>query len=72
MGLVEVVAVEDFARARGLAAAGSALVIAGVDADAVGRLVAALRAGGACAAGYVGTPDDPGAEEMARELFPDR
>jgi hypothetical protein len=37
---------------------------------AVGEAVAALRAAGAEAAGWVGDPSDEAAREMARELFP--
>lgn len=65
-----VVAVEEAQQAAELAAAGLPVVVVGVDADAVGRLVASLRADGARVAGYVGEPGDPGAEEMLAELFP--
>jgi len=48
----------------------SAVLVAGPDAAAVGELVAALRAVGLPAAGWVGDPSDPAAREMAAELFP--
>jgi hypothetical protein len=67
---VPVVAVQEAQQAAELAAAGLPVVVAGVDADAVGRLVARLRADGGRAAGYIGEPGDPGAEEMLAELFP--
>ena len=65
-----VVSVEEAQQAAEFAAAGLPVVVVGIDADAVGRLVASLRAEGARAAGYVGEPGDPGAEEMLAELFP--
>jgi hypothetical protein len=67
---VPVVAVQEAQQAAELAAAGLPVVVAGVDADAVGRLVASLRADGGRVAGYIGEPGDPGAEEMLAELFP--
>lgn len=45
-----------------------AVVVLGTDADAVAARVAAVRAGGRRAAGYVGD-DVVAAEEMAAELF---
>ena len=65
-----VIAVEEAQQAAELAAAGLPVVVVGIDAEAVGRLVASLRADGARAAGYIGEPGDPGADEMLAELFP--
>ena len=48
------------------------VLVAGEDAEAVGEAVAALRAAGADAAGWVGDPSDPAVREMAAELFPGR
>jgi hypothetical protein len=56
--------------ASAMAARRVAVVVAGPDAGAVGEAVAALRAAGAEAAGWVGDPSDEAAREMARELFP--
>lgn len=56
------------------AAAGSArvVVVAGPDAEAVGRAVAVLseRGGATRMAGFVGDPSDPALAEMIAELFP--
>ncbi|HKY76794.1 MAG TPA: hypothetical protein VJS45_11670 [Acidimicrobiia bacterium] len=49
---------------------GSAVLVAGPDAAAVGEAVAGLRASGVPAAGWVGDPSDPAVREMAAELFP--
>lgn len=46
------------------------VVVAGTEAAAVGAAVDRLRAGGVRAGGFVGSPDDPAAMEMAAELFP--
>jgi hypothetical protein len=48
---------------------GSAVLVAGPDAAAVGEAVAGLRAAGLAAAGWVGDPSDPAVREMAAELF---
>jgi hypothetical protein len=48
----------------------SAVLVAGPDAAAVGEAVAALRATGVVAAGWVGDPADTAVREMAAELFP--
>jgi len=45
-GRVAVVAVEQEALARGLAAAGATVVLVGTDGDRAGRLLAAIEAGG--------------------------
>ena len=58
------------ADATRLAPAGSAVLVAGEDAAAVGEVVAALRAAGMAAAGWVGDPSDEAVREMALELFP--
>jgi hypothetical protein len=47
-----------------------AVVVAGEDAAAVGEAVAALRAAGLEAAGWVGDPSAPAVRAMALELFP--
>ena len=49
---------------------GVAVLVAGPDAAAVGSAVAALRAAGAEAAGWVGDPSAAAVREMAAELFP--
>lgn len=49
---------------------GVAVLVAGEDAAAVGAAVAAVRASGAEAAGWVGDPSDEAVREMAAELFP--
>ena len=54
----------------GRAGSGSAVLVAGPDAGAVGEAVAGLRAVGIAAAGWVGDPSDPAVREMAAELFP--
>ena len=54
----------------GTAADGPAVLVTGEDADAVGAAVAALRAAGTDAAGWVGDPSDSAVREMAAELFP--
>jgi hypothetical protein len=51
---------------------GVAVLVAGNDAAAVGAAVAALRAAGAEAAGWVGDPSAEAVREMAAELFPGR
>jgi len=58
--------------APALVGTGAAVLVAGPDAAAVGSAVAALRAAGAEAAGWVGDPSDPAVREMAAELFPGR
>ena len=65
-------AVEDLRAGRGggRAGPGSAVLVAGPDAGAVGEAVAGLRAVGIAAAGWVGDPSDPAVREMAAELFP--
>ena len=55
-----------------LVGTGVSVLVAGPDAAAVGEAVAALRAAGAEAAGWVGDPSDPAVREMALELFPGR
>ena len=60
------------AAALALVGGGSAVVVAGPDAGLVGEAVAALRAAGGDAAGWVGDPSDPAVREMAAELFPAR
>jgi hypothetical protein len=64
--------VEDLRAGRGggRAGPGSAVLVAGPDAAAVGELVATFRAAGVPAAGWVGDPSDPAVREMAAELFP--
>lgn len=64
--------ITDPATALTLVGEGAATLVAGPDAAAVGEAVAALRAAGADAAGWVGDPSDPAAREMALELFPGR
>jgi hypothetical protein len=49
---------------------GTAVLVAGPDAAAVGSAVTALRASGSVAAGWVGDVSDPAVREMAAELFP--
>ena len=56
--------------ALALVGTGVAVLVAGGDAAAVGDAVAALRAAGAEAAGWVGDPSDEAVREMAAELFP--
>jgi hypothetical protein len=57
-------------RGTGWAGQGSAVLVAGSDAGAVGEAVAGLRAVGIAAAGWVGDPSDPAVREMAAEIFP--
>jgi hypothetical protein len=64
------VVITDPAAAPRLAGAEAAVLVAGEDAAAVGAAVAALRAAGCDAAGWVGDPSDPAVGEMAAELFP--
>jgi hypothetical protein len=66
------VVIADVAAAPGLAGTGVAVLVAGEDAAAVGAAVAALRAAGADAAGWVGDPSAEAVREMAAELFPGR
>jgi hypothetical protein len=66
------VVITDPVGASALVGTGTAVLVAGSDAGAVGETVAALRAAGAEAAGWVGDPSDPEAREMAAELFPGR
>ena len=56
--------------APALVGSGLAVLVAGDDAAAVGEAVAALRAGGSDAAGWVGDPSAEAVREMAAELFP--
>jgi hypothetical protein len=67
---VHKVVITDPASAPALVGTGAAVVVAGWDAAAVGSAVAALRAAGAEAAGWVGDPSDEAVREMALELFP--
>jgi hypothetical protein len=53
-----------------LVGSGAAVLVAGLDAAAVGEAVAALRSAGSDASGWVGELCDPAAREMAAELFP--
>ena len=69
-GPVNRVVIVDVPAASALVGTGGAVLVAGSDAAAVGGVVAALRAGGADAAGWIGDPSDEGAREMALELFP--
>ena len=64
------VVITDPSGAAALVGTGVAVLVAAVDAAAVGSAVAALRAAGADAAGWVGDPSDPAVREMAAELFP--
>jgi hypothetical protein len=66
------VVITDPAGALPLVGDGTAVLVAGEDAAAVGEVVAALRAAGAEAAGWIGDPSDPAVREMAAELFPGR
>ena len=68
--MVDRVVITDPASAPALVGTGVAVVVAGQDAGAVGSAVAALRAAGAEAAGWVGEPSDEAVLEMAAELFP--
>jgi hypothetical protein len=58
------------AAARAFLRSGVAVLVAGEDATAVGEAVAALRAAGCDAAGWVGHPSDAAVREMAAELYP--
>ena len=58
------------AAAPALVGSGLAVLVAGDDAGAVGEAVAALRAAGSDAAGWVGDPSAEAVREMAAELFP--
>ena len=64
------VVITDPSRASALVGTGTAVIVAGPDAAAVGKTVAALRASGAEAGGWIGDPSDPAVHEMAAELFP--
>ena len=64
------VVIADPVGAPALVADGVAVVVAGPDALAVGEAVAALRAAGADAAGWLGDPSDEAVRDMAAELFP--
>lgn len=64
------VVITDPESALSLVGTGVAVLVADTDADAVGSAVAALRAAGAEAAGWVGDPSDDAVREMAAELFP--
>jgi hypothetical protein len=64
------VMITDPAGALARVGTGTAVLVAGPDAVAVGEAVAALRAAGADAAGWVGDLSDPAVREMALELFP--
>jgi len=66
------VVITDPAGSSSLVLTGAAVLVAGEDAAAVGSAVAALRAAGGEAAGWVGDPSDPAVYEMAAELFPGR
>ena len=66
------VVITDPSGAAALIGTGAAVLVAGEDAAAVGEAVAALRAGGADAAGWVGDPSDEAVREMALGLFPGR
>jgi hypothetical protein len=66
------VVITDPESALSLVGTGVAALVAGADAAAVGSAVAALRASGADAAGWVGDPSDEAVREMAAELFPGR
>jgi hypothetical protein len=66
------VVITDPAAAPALIGTGVAVLVAGEDAGAVGAAVAAVRAAGAEAAGWVGDPSDAAVREMAAELFPGR
>jgi hypothetical protein len=70
--LVDQVVITDPSGAAALLGTGAAVLVAGVDAAAVGSAVAALRAAGAEAAGWIGDPSDEAVREMALELFPGR
>jgi NAD(P)-dependent dehydrogenase (short-subunit alcohol dehydrogenase family) len=73
-GTVTVVGPGEADEALRLAAEGAAVVVAGIDAEAVGALLVRLRQAGARAAGMVVDLADPAGRravaEMAGELFP--
>lgn len=68
--MADKVVITDPVTAHGLVGTGIPAVVAGPEAGAVGEAVAALRAAGSDAAGWVGDPSDPAVREMAAELFP--
>jgi hypothetical protein len=70
MGIADKVVITGPARALAFVGTGAAVVVVASDAAAVGEAVAALRAAGSDAAGWVGEPSDPAVREMALELFP--
>jgi hypothetical protein len=70
--VVDKLVISDPVTALTLVGGAGAVLVAGEDAEAVGEAVAALRAAGADAAGWVGDPSDPAVGEMAAELFPGR
>lgn len=72
MGASDQVFITDPQSALPLVGTGVAVLVAGEDAAAVGSAVAALRAAGADAAGWVGDPSAEAVREMAAELFPGR
>ena len=69
---LEKVVITDPESAMSLVGTGVPVLVAGVEAGAVGSAVAALRAAGGEAAGWVGDPSDEAVREMAAELFPGR
>lgn len=66
------VVITDPSGASTLVGTGVAALVAGEDAAAVGAAVAAQRAPGAEAAGWVGDPSAEAIREMAAELVPGR
>ncbi|HEV7864916.1 MAG TPA: hypothetical protein VGR20_19600 [Acidimicrobiia bacterium] len=64
------VVIIDPAAAQALVGESLAVVVAAPDPVAVADAVATLREGGMEAAGWIGHPSDPAAQEMALELFP--
>jgi hypothetical protein len=68
--VVDRVVITDPASAPALVGTGVAVLVAGADAGAVGSAVAALRAAGVDAAGWVGDRSDEAVLGMAAELFP--
>ena len=66
------VVITDPESALTLVGTGGAVLVAAPDAAAVGSAVAALRASGSEAAGWVGDPSEEAVREMAAELFPGR
>jgi hypothetical protein len=69
---MDTVVITDPAGSSSFVGTGRAVLVAGVDAEAVGTAVAALRAAGSDAAAWVGDPSDAAVREMAAELFPGR